>query len=1062
MIKMLSTRNPVWVFFLVLFVVLSAEAQQERYPIRDDGKPSALRTSALHRYLESRLRSASSGKFTESFSPTLANNFQNALDGTREYFNIKGSSVSVIIPGQGTWNGVSGESVSGVPINSDMLFGLASITKNFIAALVLKLAEQGKLSLEDPLSRWLPDYPYVDHDITIRQLLNHTSGLWDVLNDDVGKFNDSVWFNPTRYWPPEEILTKFMGPPHFARGTAYSYSNTNFLIASMIAKAATGSSLVTQIHQQLLDPLGLTHVFNAVEEPLVGTRAHGWSDTYDNYYETMTGPYSFAWGYGSMYASAEDLAKWTQALNTGQVISQSSLSQMLNYTPQSLVFSGSGIGGFYGLGTFMEMDGGHIVHGHDGLLWGYRNLTMYDPESGISIAVLTNEVTWSSDYFAYVEDILSALLDEYRKALPTSFPEVAAGLPGVNFSSLAWGDYDNDGKPDLLLTGTTDGTGAGAIAKIFRNDNGVFHDIGAILPGVCYSSVAWRDYDGDGDSDLVITGLGTDGNPLSRIYRNDGNGTFTDITAGLTGVSAGSAAWGDFDRDGKPDLLITGSTGSNSMTILYHNNGDNTFTEVTGTGLAGVSQSSVAVGDYDHDGYPDIFLSGTTDGSGPVAIIYHNNGNGTFTDIGAGLDGVVNSSSGAAAWGDYDNDGRLDLVYSGRSLSSRITILLHNNGNGSFTENINTGFAGVRSASLSWGDYDNDGSMDLLMTGSTGLGFVGKIYRNNGDGTFTDIDAALSEVYLGSAVWGDFDGDGAPDILISGSKFQDGTGQITKLYKNNSRTPISVGINHRWNLISLPVQHPASHSAHVLFPGSTGQAYAYLGNGYVPSDTLAGRMGYWLKFSSTAPADIGGLPRVQDTITLRPGWNLIGSISYPVDASSIYSIPAGITTSQFFGYSDQYTPADTVQPGKGYWVKVNGACSLVLSAGPASPISGKSAIRIIRSTEFPPPPPDEAETQGAVAPKEYSLDQNYPNPFNPSTVVRYSLPADSRVMLRIYNTLGQAVAVLDDGTRSAGNHATTWNSPNAASGFYYYRLDASGLNDPSKHFTQVRKMLLVR
>ena len=348
-----------------------------------------------------------------------------------------------------------------------------------------------------------------------------------------------------------------------------------------------------------------------------------------------------------------------------------------------------------------------------------------------------------------------------------AFASTNAGPPGVSRSAAAWGDYDNDGRLDLLLAGLdVDGN---ALSQIWRNlGDGTFTNLNAGLPGVFEGSVAWGDYDNDGKLDILLTG--NNGFPdfigIAQVWRNLGDGTFTNINAGLTGVQYSSAVWGDYDNDGKLEILLSGYDGTDGICQVWRNLGNGIFTNIN-AGLPGVYHSSVAWGDYDNDGYLDILLTGSSS-TGLISQVWRNLGNGTFTNTDAGLPGVV---AGSVAWGDYDNDGKLDILLTGM-LSDGVTPIsqvLRNLGNGSFG-NIDAPLPAVRYSSVAWGDYDNDGKLDILITGllTDGATTISQVWRNLGDGMFTNIDAGLPGVYHCSVAWGDYDNDGNLDIFLTG------------------------------------------------------------------------------------------------------------------------------------------------------------------------------------------------------------------------------------------------------------------------------------------------------
>jgi enediyne biosynthesis protein E4 len=364
-------------------------------------------------------------------------------------------------------------------------------------------------------------------------------------------------------------------------------------------------------------------------------------------------------------------------------------------------------------------------------------------------------------------------------------PEVNDGLASVGS---AWIDINQDDDLDLFSTSTYFDDD-----RLYSNNgNGTFTQIitGSIVNDGKYSyNSTWGDYDNDGLEDAYNTNGNYNGNQVNSLFHNTGNGTFTQITTGIQvndpGFGDGSS-WADYDNDGNLDLFVTNI--QNQANFLYHNNGNGTFTKITsGPVVTDVASSSgsPAWGDYDNDGKLDLFVSNF----GRPNFLYHNDGSGGFTKITSGSIVTDAGDSHGASWGDYDNDGYLDLFVN--RFFGQADLLYHNNGNGTFTKITsgpvvsNSGF-GTGSA---WGDYDNDGNLDLFVCNSSADAFGNEfnfLYHNNGNGTFTQVTTGpfpLDVSNARSASWGDYDNDGDLDLHVANENYSDDF-----LYQNDGNT----------------------------------------------------------------------------------------------------------------------------------------------------------------------------------------------------------------------------------------------------------------------------------
>lgn len=300
----------------------------------------------------------------------------------------------------------------------------------------------------------------------------------------------------------------------------------------------------------------------------------------------------------------------------------------------------------------------------------------------------------------------------------------------------AWADYDNDGHLDLYVTGNSAYAGARPFNDLYRNHaDGTFtamssNVVGSIaVPNGDSETCAWADYDRDGFLDLFVARYGDD-----LLFHNNGDDSFVRVTNSVAvrdGRNNYGCAWGDYDNDGWPDLFSSSiNSGGN---FLYHNRRDGTFERIT-SGPPGQDAPSfgvsVAWADYNNDGFEDLFV---TNGDG-ADLFYRNEGDGTFTRITTGE--LVNPVGAFhnCAWGDYDNDGYLDVFLAVRY--GRDNLLYRNNGDGNFAR-VTTGSL-VRDLGNSvngvWGDFDNDGFLDLFVAnGAADAPERNFFYRNNGN-----------------------------------------------------------------------------------------------------------------------------------------------------------------------------------------------------------------------------------------------------------------------------------------------------------------------------------------
>jgi D-alanyl-D-alanine carboxypeptidase len=328
----------------------------------------------------------------------MASRLQAVADSLREVNEGVGISAAVVFPDGTVWTGVSGISHDNVPMTDDLVFGIGSVTKTLTATLTMRLVEEGLLSLEDPLKKWLPEFPNIAGDITVRQLLNHTSGV-------AGFFNgERIWTDfpkdKSRHWEPEEVLA-YVGEPYFSPGEGQHYVNTNYVLLGMIIREATGSSVSEAYRRYLWEPLGLRSMYLGSEDELPENLAYTFSDIYTksfgvgnpgvmedvSLYPRMAHD-SIVWTAGGAFSTPRDLAVFGHALYTGEILTPASTEEMLHFVEIPDSDEGYGFGVFsYPPGEYAQ---GMRSIGHSGQNMGYVNFLVHVPKARLTVVVSAN------------------------------------------------------------------------------------------------------------------------------------------------------------------------------------------------------------------------------------------------------------------------------------------------------------------------------------------------------------------------------------------------------------------------------------------------------------------------------------------------------------------------------------------------------------------------------------------------------------------------------------------------------------------------------------------------
>ncbi len=538
-----------------------------------------------------------------------------------------------------------------------------------------------------------------------------------------------------------------------------------------------------------------------------------------------------------------------------------------------------------------------------------------------------------------------------------TFVDANAGLTGVQNGCTAWGDYDGDGDLDLFVAGLT--STSERTARIYQNTGSGFTLTTAMLTTAGVASgaaAAWGDYDNDGDLDLALMGDAGASGRILRIYNNSA-GVFADLGAGFEGVSNGDLAWGDWNNDGALDLAVCGNNGTTNVTRVYENQ-RGVFVDINAT-LTTVPSGALAWGDYNGDGRLDLIIAGRNTANSTGTSLYMNTG----TALSLVASGLPALSAPAVAWGDFDNDGDLDLLLSGTSSTPPANTRVYRNTAGVFAD-IGVTLQGINPAEAAWGDYDNDGLLDILISGNTGSLPVTILYHNNGNNTFTDAGAGLPGMFSCGIAWGDYDGDGRLDIAIAGPT--QAFALIARIYRNTDATP------------DTP---PTPPTGLAIAADATTVTFSWNAS----TDTGAGGLTYnlWVGTRDATP-------------------NIVPPHASPATGKRRIAALGNVGTRR------QWTIARSSLRDSTFW----SVQAIDQTYAGSAFATGRADVLAVSLPESPP---------------RASLRLAGPNPFVAGARIAYTLPRRATVDLAVHDLAGRRLVRLVAGERPAGSHEARWD-----------------------------------
>lgn len=582
--------------------------------------------------------------------------------------------------------------------------------------------------------------------------------------------------------------------------------------------------------------------------------------------------------------------------------------------------------------------------------------------------------------------LLPALLLFSENIYSQTFTKITSGdfvNDGGESFGAAWADFNNDGFADLFVSNGGAASVDAANFLYMNNGDATFTkvregDIVKQMSKSIGSTVA--DINNDGFEDIFIANRDGQNNCL---FINEGGLSFRKIADGNVvqdGGNSNGSAFTDYDKDGKIDIFVANFFTEN---YLYRNIGELQFESTPGVGPVKVISTSISASwsDFNNDGYTDVIIANAAS-AGRVNDLFLNNGDGMFTTISDGPVSSDKKASMGASWGDYNNDGYLDLFIANQA--NFTNDLYTNNGDGSFTKMTGEDIVNAKSYSISgsWVDVNNDGNLDLFVT--NWLNNENFLFINDGPPGYTFIkiregDIVNDQYSSMGASWSDYDNDGDLDLFVANRD-----GMNNNFYRND-------------------------------FTGNNWFSIKCIG-----TKTNKSAIGTKIKIKSS----IGGIDTWQlREINTQHGYNSQNDsrVHFGIGDATI------IDSLIIMWHSNEMQVFENIDVNKFYKILEGEELSVITSVN-------ENISRI---------------------PTSFALSQNYPNPFNPYTLIKYSVLSESQVELKVYDVTGKEITTLVNEIKPVGTYTIRFNPVHLASGTYIYRLTSN-----SK--TQAKKLIVLK